>query len=92
MTTKSTNKKARTVEEFEEEETENETVRFWEVPLVLDKIDITTLSDTTLAFADNVTLREIEAPTIPDVVRIDASVGITIANFAIQKLRKIHRK
>ena len=92
VTTKSKNKKARTVEEVEEEETENETVRFWEVPLVLDKIDISTLPDTTLALADKVTLREIEAPTVPDLVGIDASVGILVEHFATQKLRTIHRK
>ncbi|XP_055296186.1 uncharacterized protein LOC129565383 [Sitodiplosis mosellana] len=72
--TKSKNKKARTVEVVEEEETENERVRFWEVPLVLDKNDITKYPDTTLVPASKVTLREIDEPTMPDFVGIDASL------------------
>lgn len=75
MTVKTKNKKARTTE-VEEEITDTEKIHFWEVPLELDKNDISLLPDKTLVPASKVTLREVDEPIVPTFTGIHDSVSI----------------
>lgn len=62
--------------EVEEETTDTEKIHFWEVPLELDKNDITLLPDKTLVPASKVTLREVDKPTVQIFSGIHDSVSI----------------